>query len=1115
MRFHADLHVHSKYSRACSRDGDLEHLAWWAARKGLSVVGTGDFTHPAWSDELRAGLVPAESGLFRLRPELEEEVLGRLPPSCRQPVRFLLSTEISTIYKRDERTRKVHHLLYAPDFAGMARITEALARVGNLASDGRPILGLDSRHLLEITLSSGDGCYLVPAHAWTPWFAVLGSQSGFDAVQDCYGDLAGHVFALETGLSSDPAMNWRVSSLDRYQLVSNSDAHSPPMLGREATTFDTSLDYFAILHALQSGEGLAGTVEFFPEEGKYHLDGHRACGIRTEPADTRALEGRCPVCAKPLTVGVLHRVEALADEAPGRRPAARPGYRSLIQLPEIVGEILRVGAGAKSVSRQVAGLVERVGPELAILDSVPLDEVAAVGSSLLVEALRRLREGLVVRQAGYDGVYGEIRLFRPEEVEGPGGTQALFRAPGHHNAVDRPRRPASRAREAGLAPPASPPDEGVSPLSPPHHPSPAPNGLDPEQRAALAAAGGALLVVAGPGTGKTRLLTHLVAQRITEQGVAPERCLTVTFTRRACAELRERLANLVPGWGERVHVTTFGGLGLQLVREQAGRLGLDTDVKVLDDPGRLRLVVELVGGSLRGAHRAAGQIAERKRQRARLAVEGSRRPAPTDDDLLVRYDAALAARGLVDLDDLSALPVQLLGREPQVAEQYRDRWQLVCIDEYQDLDDLQYALVRLIAGRSQPASGQAARPVGPDPDRPVGPDPGRPVGADSARPANGHPGPHVCAIGDPDQAIYGFRGGDVQHFLRFSEDFPDAMVNELTRNYRSTPTIVSAALQVVAPSTLAAGRRLEAVDATEDGPIVFHRARDERDEALFVADTIERMLGGGSFATLDRGAADGSDRPRLSFADFAVLYRTGSQAEVAAEALARRGFPCRVRSHERLADQAGVQAVLSALRELAEGVRGRPVLRLVDEAVRRAAQGCVDPPDALAAAAELLTPLAADCEGDVERFFTEVALGAGIDAWDRRADLISLLTLHAAKGLEFPVVFIIGCDDGLLPLRRPGSPTGPPDAGEAPFGAPRAGGFETVDEDEERRLLFVGMTRASRRLVLTSARSRTRWGQLQPCTPSPFLASIDPGLVLDQTRAAFPRHPVPRQLRLL
>src|SRR6185437_13960503 len=214
MRFVADLHIHSKHSRACSKDCDLEHLAWWAGHKGIAVVGTGDFTHPGWVEELRGKLRPAEPGLFRLQPEVEQGIWDRLPPACRTPVRFMLSSEISTIYKRDDRTRKVHHLLYAADFEAVDRITTRLARIGNLTADGRPILGLDSRDLLEITLESGDDSYLVPAHAWTPWFAVLGSQSGFDAVDDCYADLAEHVFAVETGLSSDPEMNWRVSSLD-------------------------------------------------------------------------------------------------------------------------------------------------------------------------------------------------------------------------------------------------------------------------------------------------------------------------------------------------------------------------------------------------------------------------------------------------------------------------------------------------------------------------------------------------------------------------------------------------------------------------------------------------------------------------------------------------------------------------------------------------------------------------------------------------------------------------------------------------------------------------------------------------------------------------------------
>jgi DNA helicase-2/ATP-dependent DNA helicase PcrA len=319
--FHADLHIHSRYSRACSRDCDIEHLAWWALRKGITVVGTGDFTHPAWAAELRESLIPAEPGLLRLRPDLEERLRRTSPRNCAGHVRFMLSAEISTIYRGGDRTRKVHHLIYAPTFEAASRITEALAKIGNLASDGRPIIGLDSRNLLEITLAGGPGCYLVPAHVWTPWFAVLGSKSGFDLVADCYADLADEIFAIETGLSSDPPMNWRCSSLDRYRLVSNSDAHSPPMLGREATTLSCDLDYFAIAEAFRSGSGLAGTIEFFPEEGRYHLDGHRKCGVRFEPGHSDQQGGVCPACGKPLTIGVLHRVGELpiGHRATGRR----------------------------------------------------------------------------------------------------------------------------------------------------------------------------------------------------------------------------------------------------------------------------------------------------------------------------------------------------------------------------------------------------------------------------------------------------------------------------------------------------------------------------------------------------------------------------------------------------------------------------------------------------------------------------------------------------------------------------------------------------------------------------------------------------------------------------
>src|SRR5215475_2343950 len=441
----ADLHIHSKYSMACSRDLTVASLAAGAMTKGITLLGTGDFTHPAWFEHLRADLVPAEPGLFAPGTQLLADIRRRLPPAvASRDVRFMYSVEISTIYKRADRTRKVHHLVYMPDVEAAERFNTRLGRVGNLGSDGRPILGLDSRDLLEIVLEASDDAYLVPAHIWTPWFSALGSKSGFDRIADCYADLADHIFAVETGLSSDPAMNWRVPSLDGYQLVSNSDAHSLPSLGREATVLAADLDYFAVREALRTGDGLTGTLEFFPEEGKYHADGHRACGVSWEPTETADHDGRCVKCGKAVTVGVLSRVEDLAGRPDGQRPESARGktVEHLVQLGEILGEIHGVGARSRSVVRRVDALVAALGPELYVLREAPFDDVTRVGGDVLGEAIRRLRSGHVRRTAGYDGEYGVIRLFDPGELEAT-ASDALF---------DMPVTPsAPRSRSARLA----------------------------------------------------------------------------------------------------------------------------------------------------------------------------------------------------------------------------------------------------------------------------------------------------------------------------------------------------------------------------------------------------------------------------------------------------------------------------------------------------------------------------------------------------------------------------------------------------------------------------------------------------------------------------------------
>jgi uncharacterized protein (TIGR00375 family) len=1016
----ADLHIHSKFSMACSRDLDLPNLAWWARRKGISVLGTGDLTHPAWREHLREELRPAEPGLFRLRPETEREVDRKLPPRLAPapPARFLLSVEISTIYKRDGRTRKVHHLVFLPDLAAADRFSASLARIGNIASDGRPILGLDSRDLLEITLASADGGYLVPAHIWTPWFSALGSKSGFDAIADCYADLAGNIFAVETGLSSDPAMNHRVSSLDSYQLISCSDAHSPPALAREATLFTCPLDFAGLREAMRTGDGLHGTIEFFPEEGKYHADGHRACGVNWAPAQTRAAGGRCPECGRPLTVGVLARVEELADRpAGGPPPAHARQVQHLVQLPQLLAEILRVGPRSKSVTGTVNQLVAELGPELAILTQVPEPELARVGGELLAEAVRRLRRGQVRRTPGYDGEYGVVRLFEPGELDRPAGRgpAALFElpAPAPPRPAPGPRRSVTAPAPVPEAPPVEPVLTGMEEVG-----TGLLDRLDPMQRVAASAPGGPLLVVAGPGTGKTRTLTHRIAYLCAELSVPPEQCLAITFTRRAAEELRTRLAGLLGEVAPDVTVATFHALGLQILREHPELAGLPPGFRVADE-----------------AERAA-----------------ARAEAGEDEE---RFKKVLRSGGLVDLDELVATALAVLRARPELAGRYQDRWPWVFVDEYQDVDPDQYRLLRALV----PPDG------------------------------------NLCAIGDPDQAIYSFRGADVGFFLRFAEDFTDPRMVRLSRNYRSTPPIIAAAVQAIAPTTLVRQRRLEPARLLPEAPLLGrYQAGSPAEEAQFVARTVDTLVGGVSHRSLDQGAVDSrAATGEVSFSDIAVLYRTDAQSGPVRDALSRAGVPVQKRSHNRLRDRPGVTELARELRLAGPG--GDLPARL-----RRAGQLLADRHDAptldpaeavtvhpgdLWAAVELLAPLAGQCGDDLPRFLAALAAGTEVDTLDPRAEAVTLLTLHAAKGLEFPVVFLVGVEDGKLPHSFGGAPLPEPALAE------------------ERRLFFVGLTRAQDRLYVSYTRR-----------PSRFLGVIDTGLFepLGGTPPPRSRHQQPRLL---
>ena len=1030
MPFLADLHVHSRFSRATSRDLDLEHLHAWAQRKGIAVVATGDFTHPGWFAELRDKLVSAEPGLYRLRDELAAAVDAELPAACRAPVRFMLSVEVSSIYKRDERVRKVHNLLYAPDFTTAAGIASRLARIGNIASDGRPILGLDARDLLEITLESSPDAFLIPAHVWTPWFSALGEKSGFDSLDQCFADLAGHIFAAETGLSSDPAMNWRLSALDRLSLVSSSDAHSPEKLGREANRFACERSYFAIRDALRKrGPGFLGTVEFFPEEGKYHHEGHRACGVNLAPAEAAAAGHLCPRCGKPLTGGVASRVAALADRPEGFRPVDAKPFTNLVPLGELLGEVLAVGAASGRVRKCYDKLLASAGSEMTVLTECPELDAERVGPPLLGEALRRLRAGEVKRTAGCDGEYGRVRVFDEAERERL-LAQRTFGFPS-------PRAAAAPA-------PALPVKPRTRAKPEPHQ---AADGDDPEQAAAVAHAAGPLLIVAGPGTGKTRTLVGRIARLIGAAEIDPAAITAITFTRKAAGELRARLAASIGAKAQAVSALTFHAFGLSLLREFAVAAGLPEGFQILDDAGRLSLLKQVA--------KAAGRDADVSRLASAIALAKARGPSPPpsgeDVPMFDRYQAALAEMGTLDFDDLVVRAVELLESCAAALARARARCQYLLVDEYQDINASQYQLVRLLV----PAEG-----------------PGQ-----------------LCAVGDPDQAIYGFRGSEPAYFARFTADYPARRTVTLARNYRSTVPIVALATAVMAQAPARQARPLAARMAR--GPqVIRHTLTDERAEADWIAAEIERAVGGTSMQAMDGRVDDGpnDEAPcHLAFHDIAVLTRLSAQAETIEEALGRAAIPCQRASSDALSSRPHVADLLSRLRRAVE----RGGKRLLSDAL-----AVLDPDAKLdprrQRTVELLATLALPFGDDLAAFQQAIALWRDSDV-ELTPQKVSLLTLHAAKGLEFPLVFIAGCEDGIVPLRLPWLPA--------------------ADVDEERRLLYVGMTRARQRLVLTAARRRNLLGRAVENRPCPFLAGLPAGLLTDQQTGTRPRRP--RQLSLL
>jgi len=1067
MKYYADLHIHSPFSRATSKHSDLPGLLAWALVKGIHLVGTGDFTHPAWFSRLREQLAEAEPGFFRLKG-------GGVPPAFpgASPegidVRFVLTAEISSIYKRHGKVRKVHNVLVVPSFDDASRIGARLAAIGNIESDGRPILGLDSRDLLEIFLEESPNGFFVPAHIWTPWFSLFGSKSGFDTIEDCFGDLTGHIFALETGLSSDPDMNRMVSALDRFALISNSDCHSPAKLGREQNIFDTAFDFPAMREALEHPEdgGFLGTVEFYPEEGKYHFDGHRKCGVRLDPMAARALDAVCPECGRGLTIGVSHRVLELADRDRPVYQRQHPGFTSLVPLPEVLGEIMGRGPATKGVMALYAKVVNRFGSENNFYHNTPLEEIGAF-SPVLAEAVRRVRENQVIKSAGFDGEFGVIRVFEEGELDGVRGQASLF------GGRKRAARKKKTAASATLFSPA-PADAGGSQRQPAEKRS-SPSSLllerlNPDQRRAVMAESSIVAVTAGPGTGKTHTLATRIG-RLLAQNVPASSITAITFTNKAADELRERLAPLVPE-GERLFTGTFHAFCLEILRR--GNPGL---LVAGNDERRLLLA------------RLFPEISRKETEALLSSLDQGPSHSPADAARKAAYLACLEENGLIDMDGIVPAAVDLLKRDHGIRAWAAARCRHLFVDEFQDVNQAQYELCRLLARHGD-----------------------------------------IFAIGDPDQAIYGFRGSDPAFFLRLrrGDGFAgkDVTAVSLVDNYRSAPEIIEAAAALIARNSDHGRAPLRALNASP-GLIERHQAPTPEAEAEFVVSRIEAVMGGVSSFSMDSGRSEGDGAGR-SFHDIAVCCRLRAQCETIGAALARRGIPCRLvgvppfymspslrpAAHlllaaAGLASPAQTISLCAALPGVGEATRRRlEAIPLQSEdimaealAMNAVPAGAKTAIRSLAAMVERLrrmtdnrqraaraleylgisggesgrlVELATLFGGNLDAFGRHLRDNADGAAYDERAEAVAVLTLHAAKGLEFPVVFICGLEEGLLP---------------------RSGPDGTADIEEERRLFFVGLTRAKEHLILCHAKKRVVHGRVNEQRPSRFLAELPKRLV--------------------
>ncbi|MGM0419083.1 MAG: UvrD-helicase domain-containing protein, partial [Thermodesulfobacteriota bacterium] len=1038
-------------------NSDLENNYISAAKKGINVIATGDFTHPQWFDELEEKLYEVDnSGLFRLKKDIEDNLKQYIPESASSDIRFMLQSEISSIYKKNGVVRKIHNLLYFPSLESVKKFNSRLDLIGNIKSDGRPILGLDSRDLLEIALETDERAFLVPAHIWTPWFSLFGSKSGFNKLEECFEDLSSEIFALETGLSSDPEMNFLISDLDKYSLISNSDAHSPAKLGREVNIFDCELSFYEIKNALKYKDlkKFKGTFEFFPEEGKYHYDGHRKCNVCLSPGDSLKYKGLCPLCGKPLTLGVLYRIIELSDrtDVDEIKKISAP-YYSLVPLTDILSEILGVGPNTKKVKSAYEKITSITGSEFNALWWSEKDELENANIPFLSEAVERVRKKELFINPGYDGEFGKIKIFDENELKKSlvKGQKSFFNEQNYEKFKKNKRAEQDISGAKKLFT-----QKASDNLKQKNNHE---KKFNKEQAQAIESDAKNIIVTAGPGTGKTTCLTSRVFHLIENKKSDPEKILALTFTIKAANEMKDRINE--KKYQNSPFIGTFHSFALNFS-------GNDQTV-IIDEDTKKIFIKKIIKET--GINKTPSELL-RYISLKKQSVSFLNQKDSTYPDLIDKYENLKKSHNFSDYDDILLNFYEKL-EDNNFLNTVKKRFDHILIDEYQDINEIQYEIIKKLK----------------DSDK------------------------SIFAIGDPDQSVYGFRGGLKDLEKSFKNDFENLKVFKLRQNYRSSKTITDASFYIIRNFGDKKSEDRIYSEITGEKYINIIKSENQNKQSLYIADEIQNLVGGTDHQRMNK--LNFKESSGYSFEDIAVLCRTKKETDLISLVLEKNSIPHNKINEKNLTEEKAFKKLFSYLKMIVkepdisdyilnpfgakiktddldnpekcisliqdkllffkENIKNKKLPDIIEYIINNTDMKEFADDYNFIIKSEYLVKKSNSFE-NINDFLNYIKLNKISDI-DFSEEKVSIMTIHSAKGLEFPVVFIPNCVEGNIPFIKNGS----------------------SDIDEERRIFYVAVTRAGKKLYLLKPEETQIFGKKTKTTQSSFLKDLEKDIIKEKT----------------